>query len=257
MVLKSRERVMEQLISLNNVCKSYGSGAAQIDVLKDLNFQVDAGEFLCLWGPSGSGKSTLLNLLGLLDTPDSGNIVIGGDGVLQLDDDAASAFRNEKLGFIFQSFNLIPVLSALENVMIPLQLRGVRERDAQDKSRAVLTRLGLASHMDKRPDSLSGGQRQRVAISRALVGDPILVLADEPTASLDSTTSEQILEVMKELSEECGVTFIFSTHDPRLLGYATRNVHLQDGQVVEDSQSSTASQRIHSASYPAQKVSRL
>lgn len=225
---------MEYTIDLNKVSKSYGTGDAQISVLHHLDLSVRQNEFLCLWGISGSGKSTLLNLIGLIDTPDEGEVRIGGRTISAMSDDERSQYRNEVIGFIFQSFNLVPVLTALENVMLTLQIRGLGNRDALDRSRAMLDLLGIEAHAHKRPDRMSGGQRQRVAIARALVGEPLLVLADEPTANLDSATAQQILELMKQLSEEQSVTFIFSTHDQKLLRYATRNVHLVDGRIVED-----------------------
>jgi putative ABC transport system ATP-binding protein len=223
---------LNPIVQIQNIVKSYGRGDATVQVLDGLDFSVDPGEFLCLWGTSGSGKTTLLNLMGMLDKPDAGNIFIDGQRVDNQDDDTRSRSRNELIGFVFQSFNLIPVLSALENVMLTLQIRGVPRREARDRARAMLTLLGLEAQASKRPDCISGGQRQRVAIGRALVGQPLLVLADEPTANLDSATGQQIIEIMQQASEEQSVTFVFSTHDQRLLHYATRNVHLVDGRIV-------------------------
>lgn len=225
---------MEYTIDLDRVSKCYGTGDAQISVLSHLDLSVRQNELLCLWGISGSGKSTLLNLIGMIDTPDEGEVRIGGRTISAMSDDERSQYRNEAIGFIFQSFNLVPVLTAVENVMLTLQIRGLGRKEARERSRAMLGLLGLEAHMHKRPDQISGGQRQRVAIARALVGEPLLVLADEPTANLDSATAQQILELMKQLSEEQSVTFIFSTHDQNLLRYATRNVHLVDGRIVED-----------------------
>lgn len=228
---------MSPIVQVQNIVKHYGRGDATIQVLDGLDFSIDPGEFLCLWGTSGSGKTTLLNLIGMLDTPDSGTIVVGGERVDDRGDDARARSRNEMIGFVFQSFNLIPVLSALENVMLTLQIRGVSYREARERARAMLALLGLEAQAHKRPDCISGGQRQRVAIARALVGQPLLVLADEPTANLDSTTGRQIVEIMKQASEEQSVTFLFSTHDQRLLQYATRNVHLVDGRIISAEQS--------------------
>jgi putative ABC transport system ATP-binding protein len=229
--------VTHNIVALSRITKTYGTGDAKLTVLRGLDFVVRQNEFLCLWGTSGSGKSTLLNLIGMIDDPDEGEVQVAGKNISALDDNQKSIYRNEAIGFIFQSFNLIPVLSVLENVMLTLQIRGVPEGEAREKSRAMLALLGLDDHTRKRPDQISGGQRQRVAIARALVGEPLLVLADEPTANLDSKTGEQILEIMKQMCEEQSVTFIFSTHDPKLLAYATRNVHLVDGRIVEDAAS--------------------
>ena len=222
------------LLRLQGVGKTYGSGAAANPALRDVQLTVEQGEMVCIWGASGSGKSTLLNILGLLDRPDRGSYVLDGVDALSLSEQRAAALRSEKLGFIFQTFNLVPVLSALENVMIPMEVRGVRPAQARARAAALLDEVGLSEHMHKRPDHMSGGQRQRVAIARALVGEPALVLADEPTANLDSATSASILATMRAMNVERNVTFVFSTHDTELLAYATRNIHLRDGAIVAD-----------------------
>ncbi len=234
---------MPSIVELQNISKSYGSGDGLTQVLDKLNFQVKQNEFLCLWGTSGSGKSTLLNLMGILDQPNEGEVFINGEQISRMNDDTRSRYRNQVIGFVFQSFNLVPVLSTLENVMMTLHIRGISDREAQDRSRAMLSLVGLEKHVHKRPDQISGGQRQRVAIARALVGQPLLVLADEPTANLDTATGQQIIEVMKQASEEQAVTFVFSTHDPALLQYATRNVHLVDGHIVNSPEPASMGQK--------------
>jgi putative ABC transport system ATP-binding protein len=196
---------------------------------------VERGEFITVAGPSGSGKSTLLNLIGCLDHPSSGRVLIGDEDVATLGDDALSDLRAERIGFIFQTFNLIPVLSALENVEFPLLVRQSAERggrkDARGRALRALEEVGLADFARHRPDELSGGQRQRVAVARALVTDPVIVLADEPTANLDSATGETIVTLMEEINRRDGTTFIFSTHDPRVMARAHRVLRLADGRI--------------------------
>ena len=225
-----------ELIRLTQVGKTYGQGTGATKALTDVSLTLDKGEFACVWGASGSGKSTLLNLLGLIDKPDTGTILLNSLDVSNLTDREASDYRNHTIGFIFQNFNLLPVLNAVENVMIPLEIRGVRNSDARQKAEALLAEVGLTQQMRRRPDEMSGGQRQRIAIARALVTDPLVVLADEPTANLDSGTGEDIIKIMKRINSEKQVTFIFSTHDHNLLGHASRKVQLKDGHIVENSQ---------------------
>lgn len=222
------------LIELTHVNKTYMLGSSTVHALRSLSLTIRRGEFIAVWGPSGSGKSSLLNILGLIDTAFSGDVFLEGrKRVKSLPDDALAELRNEKIGFVFQSFNLIPVLNALENVMLPLQLRGMQERQASDKARARLSEVGLADLQRARPDEMSGGQRQRVALARALVGDPELVLADEPTANLDTDTSHHIIDLMRNLNEDDGITFVFATHDHRLLDHVRRRIRLEDGRIVE------------------------
>jgi len=199
-----------------------------------VDLEINAHEFVAIWGPSGSGKSTLCHLMGIIDRPTSGSVHFRGQDVLSLSDDRQSEVRNQSIGFIFQSFNLVPVLTALENVMLPLQIRGEPRAVALEKSRFRLREAGIEGHADHRPHKLSGGQRQRVAIARALVTDPDLVIADEPTANLDTTTAHRILDLMREVNRSRGTAFVFSTHDQRLLDRVTRQVHLSDGLVEED-----------------------
>lgn len=222
------------LLQLREVRRRFMLGETTIDALHSVSLEIHAGEFLAVWGPSGSGKSTLMNLIGLIDAPTSGEIYFEGQDISTLDDDALTAFRGQKIGFVFQSFNLVPVLSALENVMLPLQIRGVSEAEARSRAATALAEVGLAKFVNSRPDKLSGGQRQRVAIARALVVSPKLVIADEPTANLDSENSRIIVELMREMNRAKGVTFVFTTHDPRLLDHVDRKILLRDGAIESD-----------------------
>jgi putative ABC transport system ATP-binding protein len=222
-------------VRVENATKDYQLGRTIVPALRGVSLTVERGEFITVAGPSGSGKSTLLNLIGCLDHPSSGRVLIGDEDVATLGDDHLSDLRAEKIGFIFQTFNLIPVLSALENVEFPLLVRqsagqGSR-RNARDRARRALEEVGLAEFARHRPDELSGGQRQRVAVARALVTDPVIVLADEPTANLDSATGETIVALMEEINRREGTTFIFSTHDPRVMARAHRVLHLADGRI--------------------------
>ena len=225
-----------KLVELVGVEKTYRLGASRIAALKGIDLEIAAREFLAVWGPSGSGKSTLCNLVGTLDAPTRGRVLWNGRDVASLSDDARADFRNRSLGFIFQGFNLIPVLSALENVMLPLQIPGLRAAEARQRAEALLVELGLGGHLAHRPDKLSGGQQQRVAIARALVTGPDLVVADEPTANLDSETAIEIIDMLRAINREKGTTFLISTHDQRLLGRVDRRILLRDGVVAEDVQ---------------------
>ena len=215
--------------------KSYSSAGARLRVLRDVDLDVEAGELVVVAGPSGSGKSTLLNLAGGLDHPDAGIVRIDGVDLRRRDDSALARLRNEKLGFVFQSFHLIPVLSAVENVAWPLFLNGVERRARMARSRELLARVGLAEHMHRTPGRLSGGQRQRVAIARALACDPVIVLADEPTGNLDRRTAGEIMELFASLNRDGGVTFVLSTHDPKVASYAGRRLRLSEGRIADTS----------------------
>ena len=217
-------------VRVEDVSKDYDLGRTKVPALRGVSLAVEPGEFMAVAGPSGSGKSTLLNLIGCLDHPTSGRVVIGDQDVATLDDDALSDLRAQKIGFIFQTFNLIPVLTALENVEFPLLFRGGNH--GRDRARRALEEVGLGDCALHRPDELSGGQRQRGAVARALVTDPVIVLADEPTANLDSATGEAIISLMLEINRRDGTTFIFSTHDPKVMTHAQRVVRLADGRVV-------------------------
>jgi len=226
---------MAAAASLTDVEKTYRVGAVDVPAIRGLTLEIEDGSFMSIAGPSGSGKTTLLNLLGVLDVPTAGTIRIGGESTEGLSSKAIADFRNTHLGFVFQTFNLIPVLTAFENVEFPLHLKGVT--DAGERARRVeeiLEDVGLAGLSDRRPNELSGGQQQRVAVARALVKEPTLVLADEPTANLDSTTAEELMALMHEMNERRGTTFVFSTHDPLVMGHASRLVMLRDGMVESD-----------------------
>ncbi|MDD5319953.1 MAG: ABC transporter ATP-binding protein [Methylococcales bacterium] len=222
------------LIELRGVHKKYQMGEESIHALKGIDIRIQSGEFVAVWGPSGSGKSTLCNLIGLLDTPSAGAVHLNGQDVTKLRDDRRSEVRNKAMGFIFQSFNLIPVLSALENVMLPLQIAGVSAKVARQQALERLAEMGLERHKTHRPAKLSGGQQQRVAIARALVSAPVLVIADEPTANLDSENAVKIIDLMRDINSKKGTTFIFSTHDQRLLERVGRQVLMHDGEIAED-----------------------
>ncbi len=222
------------LIKLENVTRTYRLGSSGVTALRNIDLSIDRGEFVAVWGPSGSGKSTLCHLIGAIDTPTAGTVMINGKDIATLADAAQSEHRNLSVGFIFQGFNLIRVLSALENVMLPLNLRGEPVASSRDQARAMLAELGLDAYLDHRPDQLSGGQQQRVAIARALVTRPPLVVADEPTANLDTENAEKIVDLMRQLNGSHGTTFVFSTHDQRLLDRVSRRIRLQDGIVAED-----------------------
>jgi putative ABC transport system ATP-binding protein len=222
------------LIEMKNVIKDYRLGQIVVHALKGITLKIRETEFTAIWGPSGSGKTTLLNLIGAIDEPTSGEIIFNGEELSTLSDDDKSELRNKLVGFIFQTFNLVPVLSALENVMLPLQIQGTATKYAERKAMHRLEQLGLTDFVKHRPDKLSGGQQQRVSIARALVTDPSLIIADEPTANLDSDTAMKIVEIMRNLNDEEKTTFIFSTHDERLLSRVDRLIRIVDGRITEE-----------------------
>jgi putative ABC transport system ATP-binding protein len=222
----------QPVIRLDRVAKSYRLGRVDVPALVDVSLDVARGDFLALAGPSGSGKTTLLNLIGCIDKPDSGRVVVDGVDVTQLPLHRLAATRAEVLGFVFQTFNLIPVLTAFENVEYPLLLRGLGRRERRARVMHWLEQVGLTQQARQRPDQLSGGQRQRVAIARAMAGDPKLVLADEPTANLDSDTAAKILDLLQRLNTDTRTTFVFATHDPALIARAPRCVRMHDGHVI-------------------------
>ena len=222
------------LLSARSVSKTYRLGAADVPAVRDVSIEIEPGEFVAIQGPSGSGKTTLLNLLGLLDRPDSGEVLVEGRGAADLSEDERSDLRRDRFGFVFQTFNLIPVLSAEENVAYPVALTGAAGSERVARARELLTAVGLADKLAVRPDLLSGGQRQRVSIARALANRPAVVFADEPTANLDSVTADEILELMRALNEENGVAFLFATHDPRVVARARRVISLIDGRIDWD-----------------------
>ncbi|MCF1427490.1 MAG: ABC transporter ATP-binding protein [Shewanella sp.] len=219
------------MITVNGLTKSYRMGEAEVRALKDVSFDIQANEFVAIMGPSGSGKSTLMNIIGCLDRPSSGSYCLNGHEVAELDDDALSAVRNRDIGFVFQSFHLLPRLSALDNVLLPLRFARPPAGD-ETHAKALLERVGLDTHMDHRPNQLSGGQRQRVAIARALVNRPAILLADEPTGALDSKTSMEIMKLFSELHRG-GQTIILVTHEEEVAAYAQRIIRMRDGEVVK------------------------
>jgi len=222
---------MSLAIRLANVCRHYILGGTGVDALKNIDLEIDQGEFVALVGPSGSGKSTLLNLLGGLDRPTSGEISVQGVDLCTADEDALTQHRRHNVGFVFQTFNLLPALTALENVALPLMLGGVELVERNRRATALLERVGLGHRLHHRPTELSGGEQQRAAIARALVNDPQLILADEPTGNLDSSIGADVMRLLRELNTESGVTLIIVTHDPEVAAYADRIVHLRDGEI--------------------------
>lgn len=224
------------IVQLIDVNKQYPMGKRIVEALKGIQLDVREGEFTSIAGPSGSGKTTLLNLIGCVDIASSGVVRVSGQNTRELTDSALTHLRLRDLGFIFQSFNLVPVLSLYQNVELPLLLQGgINKQERQMRVLEIVEQVGLTDQLHQRPTELSGGQRQRVAIARALVTQPRLVLADEPTANLDSVTGTSIIHLMRRLNEEHHTTFIFSTHDPRVLAHATRVVHMEDGAIKSDS----------------------
>jgi putative ABC transport system ATP-binding protein len=222
---------MSQLIEASNLSKIYKLGDETIYALNSLSLAVKKGEFVAVMGPSGSGKSTLMHLLGLLDSPDEGRIVLEGQDTSSLTDDELTALRRDKLGFIFQSFELIPTLSAKENILLPAEIAG-RRAEAEVRCKTLATLLGIEARLKHKPNELSGGQRQRVAIARALINDPAVILADEPTGNLDSKTGEEVLELLRNGVMQEGWTVIMVTHDDYAATYADRIIHLKDGQIT-------------------------
>ncbi len=222
------------MITLKDVKKNYQAGETEVKALRGVNLDIEKGEFMSIAGPSGSGKTTLLNLIGCLDKADSGEITVDGITIKNQKKKELALLRRGKIGFIFQSFNLIPVLSAFENVSFVLSLLNLPDAEVKKRTEDILNEVGLGDMMDRRPNQLSGGQQQRVAIARALVKNPLLVLADEPTANLDSETGKDILKLMKNLNKKHNTTFIFSTHDPMVMDYADRLVLLHDGEIQSD-----------------------
>ena len=222
---------MNTAIQLVDICRQYQLGSAEVDALKNINLDIDQGEFVALVGPSGSGKSTLLNLLGGLDRPTRGKISVQEVALHSADENELTQHRRHNIGFIFQTFNLLPTLTALENVALPLMLGGVSQSKREQRAKILLQRVGLGHRLDHRPTELSGGEQQRAAIARALVNNPQLVLADEPTGNLDSSTGAEVMRLLQELNTERGVTLIIVTHDPEVASYADRIVHLRDGEI--------------------------
>ena len=221
------------LITTHDLWKTYVMGSEEIHALRGVSINIDRGEYVAIMGPSGSGKSTLMNLIGCLDTPSKGSYLLNGKEVAAMNDDELARIRNEEIGFVFQTFNLLPRATALHNVELPLVYAGIASKDRSDRARQALDKVELSSRASHRPNELSGGQRQRVAIARALVNNPSILLADEPTGNLDSKTGVEIMAVFQRL-HDAGNTIILVTHEPDIATYAKRVIHIRDGQVEKD-----------------------
>ena len=221
------------MIELKNISKSYTLGEQELKVLDNINFKVEKGEFVSIIGPSGSGKSTMMNILGLLDVADSGEYLLDNKSIKEANDSILADIRNKKIGFIFQSFNLLPKMNALENVQVPLMYRGINKKESQKRAYEILEKVGLKGREKHMPSQLSGGQQQRVAIARALIGNPEIILADEPTGALDSKTGNEVMELLQELNKE-GQTIILITHDISIANRANRIVKMMDGKLEEE-----------------------
>jgi putative ABC transport system ATP-binding protein len=222
------------LIQTENLTKIYGSGETAVTALDHVNIQVKAGEFVAVMGPSGCGKSTLLHLLGGLDRPSEGGVSIDGTAIAEMKDDDLTRLRRRKMGFVFQFFNLIPVLTAVENASLPVTLDGVKPAEARKRAAEWLGRFGLGDRLASRPDQLSGGQQQRVAVARALAAEPALILADEPTGNLDTRAGDEIAGLLRDVTKKYGRTVVMVTHDPRIAAYADRIIFLKDGKIVDE-----------------------
>ena len=223
-----------EVAKLTDVTKKYKVGEVETNALKGVSLTIESGEFTSLVGPSGSGKTTLLQLIGCLDQPNSGKIVINGHEATNLNRNKRADLRKQEIGYVFQFFALIPTLTAYENIEMPLLLNGTSPAERKKRVTELLEAIGMSDRAHHRPDQLSGGQQQRVAVARALATNPKMILADEPTANLDTANGQQVMEIMKKLNEETGVTFVFATHDPRVFNYAKRIVTLQDGLITKD-----------------------
>jgi putative ABC transport system ATP-binding protein len=228
-----------EVTKIENVTRSFKTGKVETQALRGVSLSIEPGEFTALVGPSGSGKTTLLQLIGCLDQPTSGRIYINGKDVSRLNRNQRADMRRGTIGFIFQFFALIPTLTAYENVELPLLLNGLKPHERRERVDELLKAVDLTDRAHHRPDQLSGGQQQRVAIARALASRPALILADEPTANLDTPNGKQVMEIMTRLNQETGVTFVFATHDPRVIQYARRVITLRDGCIVEDVEAET------------------
>ncbi|HDZ54367.1 MAG TPA: ABC transporter ATP-binding protein [Candidatus Nealsonbacteria bacterium] len=222
------------LIKLENVWKIYQLGKVELTVLRGISLEIAPGSFVSILGPSGSGKSTLLNMIGVLDIPTKGKVFLAGQDISQLSEDELAQIRGKKVGFIFQQFNLLPNLSALENVMMPMLFQGVSQEKRKERAEFLLESVGLKERLEHRPSELSGGEQQRIAIARSLANDPEIVIADEPTGNLDSKTGEKVMEVLVNLHIKEGKTIIVVTHDPNIADYSEKVISIKDGQIVSD-----------------------
>jgi len=225
---------MQQIVSCHSVCKTYGEGALQVHAVDNLNLTINKAEFISLSGPSGSGKTTLLNMIGGLDTLSHGEIIVDGRKISKMNKAELADMRLNHIGFVFQSYNLIPVLSAYENIEFIMQLQGIDAEQCRQRAHAILKEVGLDGMGERRPAQLSGGQQQRVAVARAMVSKPSIILADEPTANLDSRTADELLNLMQHLNKEHQTTFIVATHDPKVIEFTRRRIHMRDGKIILD-----------------------
>ncbi len=228
------KEIKTKVIETINLCRHFGSGETRVNALNNVSFTIEKGEFTAIIGPSGSGKTTLLHLIGGLDNPDSGKVELSATDIAKMSGNELSDFRRDHIGFVFQSFNLIPVLSAEENIEYIMLLQGIPANARKERVKEMLHLVGLDGLGERRPAQLSGGQQQRVAVARAMASHPDIILADEPTANLDSKTGISLLDVMKDLNENHGMTFVFSTHDHQIMERATRLIHLHDGIIEQD-----------------------
>jgi len=224
----------EALIKLENVWKTYKLGEVPLSVLKGVNLEIQTGSFATIMGPSGSGKSTLMYMLGLLDTPSQGKVYLDGQDTSSFSEDKLAEVRGKKIGFIFQQFNLLQNLTAMENVMLPMIFQGVSESQRKERARKLLDSVNLGARLNHKPTEMSGGEQQRIAIARSLVNDPEILIADEPTGNLDSTTGKSVMEILKKLHEEQKKTIIVVTHDPNIAHYSHNIIHIQDGLIVSN-----------------------
>jgi putative ABC transport system ATP-binding protein len=224
---------MAEILNMQNICKSYYLNEEELEVLHNINLTIHTGEFLSILGPSGSGKSTMMNIIGCLDVPSSGNYLLSGNDINDLDEISLAKVRNKEIGFVFQSFQLLPRMSALQNVELPLIYSGLSASERQKRAKAILERVGLSDKMRNLPNQLSGGQQQRVAIARALVTEPSILLADEPTGALDQKTGAQVMELFEEINKD-GRTIIMITHDRHIASHAKRIVNILDGYLTEE-----------------------
>ncbi|MCA9397771.1 ABC transporter ATP-binding protein [candidate division WWE3 bacterium] len=232
------------VLKLSHITKIYSTGAITIPAISDVSFEVEQGEMVAIMGPSGSGKSTLMNIIGLLDRPTSGKVLIGDEEItLDMSDRKLASMRSDKIGFVFQSFNLLTHLSAFQNVIMPTRYSSLSQNEAKSKAEAILQDVGLGDRMNHKPSELSGGEKQRVAIARALINDPEIVLADEPTGNLDTNTGAEVMSILKELNSQ-GRTILLITHDPAIAKECDRTIHLLDGRVVDTTNSSSNTESI-------------
>ena len=222
------------ILELKDICKSYGSDDMKVPVLKNVSLSVEKGDYIAIMGPSGSGKSTTMNIIGCLDRFDSGTYLLDGEDVSKMNDDALSDVRLNKIGFVFQTFNLLPGETALENVALPLIYAGVPKAEREERARQGLEAVGLADRTSFRPSQLSGGQKQRVAIARAMINHPRILLADEPTGALDQTSGKQVMKLFRQLNKEQGVTIVMITHDASVAANADQTLHIIDGEIIEN-----------------------